>query len=75
MTRAPNEYRITTVEDFRRLSPEQRQRIVPDLLHWAEAMDGFEATGLFKCPGYLVWVDDGKPGGTSGVRFVKDGEL
>ena len=61
-------YEIRTMADFRALDPEQRRRVIPELLAWAEMADALEeASDMMKISNVFRWADDG---GT-GVRPVK----
>lgn len=49
------------VADLLKLTPEEFERMVPDLVAWYELASGLEAMIGAKAQNF-IWVDDGKPG-------------
>jgi hypothetical protein len=69
----PEEYRIETMADFLDLSKEQRLRFIPDLLAWADVVDGIresaELSAMVTPELFVTWIDDETPGRVAGIAI------
>lgn len=54
-----NEKIITTLEDIAKLTPDEFERFLPDLLEWYKLKQHYPSP---LTPPHLHWVDDGKVG-------------
>ena len=66
-----NKFKLSTIQDFADLSPEQFARMLPDFLVWHSFHH--EETKLYASSVGFTWIDDGHSGQIHSVEIFETG--